>query len=120
MTNKPHEIDEFYKGAWCDENLAVQQEERSDDVAGMEYYGSFLRELWASALIKGDLKSAHKLWGKWQSVLGRDPWEDAGWSNFWELQHFGERLWEDFNAAKANDNILLRAFLSYWPGTDTE
>ena len=120
MSKMSQEIAESYRGAWCDESLAMLKDEHGDDAAGLEYYGGFLRELWASALVKGDLKSAHKLWGKWQSVIGRDPWEDEGWRNFWELQRFGEKLWDDFNAAQDQDRVLLQTFLSYWPEAEID
>jgi hypothetical protein len=77
-----------------------------------------LREQWASALLKGDFKTAHKLWGKWQGFSGNDPWDDEGWRKFWEIQRYGEKFWDDFDATHFEDKMLLEIVLSYWPGSD--
>ena len=120
MTEAPFKIAEPYRGPWCDMELAAMNPQDAEDQAGTEVYNGFLRELWVTALTGGNLKSAHKLWGKWQSVVGNDPWADEGWRNFWELQRFGEKFWADFDASAFSDRILLNTFISYWNEADSE
>ncbi len=104
------------KGDWCDIELAAQADDSGTPETVDEIDHQFLKSQWARSLLLGDLKAAHKFWGKWQGFAGGDPWEDAGWRNFLELQRFGERLWEDFDASRLQEFLWFRTYISYWPG----
>ncbi|MEJ2717108.1 MAG: hypothetical protein P8182_08200 [Deltaproteobacteria bacterium] len=115
MGLRSQELPEAYRGPWCDRELA-RQNDTCDECGVEERVDRRLRDHWARALLSGDLKRAHKLWGKWQGFTGNDPWEDNGWRRFWELQRMGGKLWEDFDASNMQGKMLLRTFISYWPG----
>ena len=118
MARRSVDLPDWVKGDWCDLDLA----ERSDDYSIPENDEDedykYLRRKWAGDLLRGDLKSAHRSWGRWQGFTGGDPWEDRGWRNFNELQEFGEQLWKDFDASRFEELVWLRTFISYWPGLD--
>jgi hypothetical protein len=116
MGLRSQELPEAYRGRWCDRELA-EQNDTCDECGAAESDALGLRNRWARALLSGDLKRAHKLWGKWQGFAGNDPWEDDGWRRFWVLQRMGDKLWEDFDASNMQGNVLLRTFISYWPGS---
>ena len=108
------DLPDWIKGDWCNVELA---EEASDSVilgTVEEIDHQFLKSQWARDLLIGDLKAAHKSWGKWQGFTGGDPWEDDGWRNFLELQRFGESLWEDFDASRLEEYAWFRTYISYW------
>jgi hypothetical protein len=108
------------KGEWCDLELAKKASATAatNSVEDVDYV--FLRGQWAKDLLSGDLKAAHKSWGRWQGFSGVDPWEDLGWRNFLELQKFGESLWEDFDASRIGELVLLRTFISCLTGADSD
>jgi hypothetical protein len=106
------------KGDWCNFELAEQASGSSTAETEEEIDHKFLKGQWARDLLIGDLKAAHKSWGKWQGFTGRDPWEDPGWRNFLELQRFGDSLWKDFDASRFRELEWLRTLISYWPGGD--
>jgi hypothetical protein len=108
------------KGDWCNVELAAQVAGSVNPETVDEIDYQFLKGKWARDLLTGDLKAAHKSWGKWQGFTGEDPWEDIGWRNFLELQRFGERLWKDFDASQFRELLWLRTFVSYWPGVDLD
>jgi hypothetical protein len=120
MSENSIHIEERYRGPWCDGARARSVHEQLDESMYIDPYDRRLPEQWAEALLNGDLKSAHKLWGKWQGFTGQDPWEDRGWRNFWEVQKFGEKLWTGFDASSDDDKLVLNTFISYWPGADSE
>ena len=112
------DLPDWIKGDWCNVELA---EQASDSVilgTVEEIDRQFLKSQWARDLLIGDLKAAHKSWGKWQGFTGGDPWEDVGWRNFLKLQRLGERLWKDFDASRFRDFVWLRTYISYWPGVE--
>jgi hypothetical protein len=115
MRSKARELPEAYRGQWCDRELA-RQNDMCDDCGTEEDDDRRLRDQWATALLSGHLKRAHKLWGKWQGFTGNDPWEDDGWRRFWEFQRLGDGIFDDFDASNMQEKMLLRAFISYWPG----
>ncbi len=110
-----HQIPEQFKGNWCNVELA-EEVNSFDNKQSEDHDEQQLRERWAKALLDGDMKKAHRAWGRWQGLNGGDPWEDAGWRNLWEAQRHGERLWEDFDVSDAGEKIWLRMFISYWEG----
>lgn len=114
MVNTYANIPERYQGSWCDTELAEMILSHDSIEGNVEEDEPELREAWAEALNDGDLKMAHRLWGKWQGYSGKDPWEDDGWRNFWEAQNIGATLWEDFDASKVEERILLKTYISYW------
>jgi len=114
LTDLPDRI----KGDWCDVDLAEQADDPVTTETVEEIDHQFLKRQWAKYLLIGDLKAAHKSWGKWQGFTGGDPWEDVGWRNFLELQRFGETLWKDFDASRFRDFLWLRMYISYWPGAE--
>ena len=106
------------KGDWYDVGLAEQIGDSVILETAKEIDHQFLKSQWAKYLQIGDFKAAHKSWGNWQGSAGGDPWEDAGWRNFLELQRFGERLWKDFDASRFRDFVWLRIYISYWQGAE--
>jgi hypothetical protein len=112
------DLPDLIKGEWCDLDLARKASIRasSERLENSDYV--FLKGQWARDLLRGDLKAAHKSWGRWQGFSGGDPWEDLGWRNFSELQKFGESLWDGFDASRIGEFVLLRTLISYWPGED--
>ena len=92
MGLRSQELPEPYRGQWCDRELA-ERNDRCDECGAEESDDRRLKSHWARALLSGDLKRAHKLWGKRQGFTGNDPWEDDGWRRFWELQRMGDKLW---------------------------
>lgn len=117
MGSRAQELPEAYRGQWCDRKLA-EQNYTCDECSAEESDDRRLRNQWATALLSGNLKRAHKLWGKWQGFSGNDPWEDDGWRRFWETQRLGDGIFEDFDASNMQDKMLLRVFISYWPGSE--
>lgn len=116
MVSDPmNELPDWIKGDWCDPAVAEQEMDVDQPRTLEEVDDRLLRLRWVTALLAGDLKAAHRAWGKWQGFTGRDPWEDRGWSNFFELQRFGERLWDDFDAARLHERVLLNTLISCWP-----
>jgi hypothetical protein len=120
MTKATQFIDlpDLIKGDWCNVELAAQVDDSINPEMVEEIDYQFLKGRWARDLLVGDLKAAHKAWGRWKGFTGGDPWEDPGWSNFLELQRFGETLWEDFDASRFRELVWLSTFISYWPGVD--
>jgi hypothetical protein len=114
MARYTESIPEKYRGPWCDEENARSTSNAPFTHSEADEHLEILRRQWARFLMDGDLKRAHKLWGKWQGYSGQDPWEEPGWRLFWERQRGGEKLWEDFNALDSEDKIVLRCFISYW------
>ena len=110
-------LPQAFKGEWSRIDLAIRTY-TGDEKNLLGTVDKYMRDLWAEALIEGNLKAAHKLWGKWQSFQGNDPWEDEGWRNFWELQKFGETLWDDFDAASFQEKMWLKTFISVAPQYD--
>jgi hypothetical protein len=117
MTKCVYQIPERFKGGWCNAELA---EKVDSDFSGDEQSGELseeqLRERWAKALLAGDMKSAHRAWGRWQGFNGGDPWEDSGWRNLWEAQRRDEQFWKDFEDSICQEKVWLRTFISYWEG----
>jgi hypothetical protein len=120
MTKQFIELPDQVKGEWCNVRLASQAADLviPETVEEIDYQS--LKGKWARDLLTGDLKAAHKSWGKWQGFTGGDPWEDDGWRNFQELKRFGETLWKDFDASRFRELVYLRSFISYWAGVDSE
>jgi len=116
METQFFDLPDRIKGDWCNVELAAQAADSMTPETDEEIDSEFLKSLWARDLLKGDLKAAHKSWGRWQGFTGGDPWEDLGWRNFLELQKFGDRLWKDFDASRFRELLWLRTFISYWPG----
>jgi hypothetical protein len=112
------DLPDMIKGDWCDVELASRADESVVPQTVQEIDHQFLKREWARDLLRGDFKAAHKAWGKWQGFAGKDPWEDVGWRSFLELQRFGERLWEDFDASRFHEFVWFRTFISYWPGAE--
>lgn len=112
-------LPERVRGDWCDLETALKQDETVAAETLEDFNDYFLKNQWAQDLMVGDLKAAHKSWGRWQGFTGKDPWADTGWRNFLELQQFGERLWDDFDASQAQERVWLRVLISYWP-SDSE
>jgi hypothetical protein len=112
------DLPDWIKGDWCNVELAEQVDDPVTPETVEEIDHQFLKCQWARDLLGGDLKDAHKSWGRWQGFSGGDPWEDQGWRNFLELQRFGERLWNDFDASRFRDFVWLRTYISYWSGAD--
>jgi hypothetical protein len=110
-------LPEEYVGSWCDTGWAERI--LAKEIQENQKYVAQLRIQWAEALLSGEMKRAHKLWGKWQGFSGNDPWEDDGWRNFWEIQRFGEEIWHDFDASRASEWTLLSTYLSYLPLRDS-
>ena len=106
-----------FRGDWTkiDQAIRTYEGEEGNMLAAVDKY---MRDLWADALIDGDLKTAHKHWGKWRAFKGDDPWDDEGWRNFWELQKFGEALWDDFDATEYRDKMWLKTYISIAPRFD--
>jgi hypothetical protein len=100
MATKSVDLPDLFKGDWCNVELAAQVDDPVTRETFEEIDYQILKGHWARDLLVGDLKAAHKSWGRWQGFTGGDPWEDLGWRNFLELQRFGERLWEDFDASQ--------------------
>lgn len=119
MTSIEPNIPRDYEGDWCDRDVAHDVLE--NDFGDSEELASVANPAiqWAHALLRGDIHSAHKLWGKWQGYAGNDPWEDPGWRLFWEVQRFGEHLWEDFDAAEVDERAYFTTFISIWPEADS-
>lgn len=109
-------IPEDYRGPWCDEESARSAYQDSLARSDADRGAGLLRRQWARFLMDGDLKAAHKLWGKWQGYSGRDPWEDPGWRNFWVRQKSGEKLLADADDSELQEQTVLRCFISYWEG----
>ena len=118
MVAQSVDLPEMIKGDWCNVELAAQVDNAVIPETAEEIDHQFLKCQWARDLLGGDLRSAHKSWGKWQGFAGEDPWEDFGWRNFLEIQRFGERLWKDFDASRFGDFVWLRTHISYWPGVE--
>ncbi len=115
MFTKARHLPNEFKGDWCDVESARQYRDQpgpADDELGV----GFLRTAWAEALLQGDLKAAHKHWGKLKGFTGSDPWEDNAWRAFREAQQLGERIWDDFDASKHHDRVVMKTFMSYWSG----
>lgn len=102
----------FFRGEWCAIEKAIRTYHGEDGTL-LKTVDKYMRDMWANALIDGRLKEAHRHWGKWQAFKGNDPWEDKGWRNFWELQKFGETLWDDFDASQYQERMWLKTFISY-------
>ena len=116
MTEPFQNIPKRYRGPWCDQENAKTTREDESSETGFKLGEDQLRRDWANALLKGDLRSAHKLWGKWQGYSGQDPWEEEGWRNFWEArQAAGERREETADERDVNDAVY-RTYISYRPG----
>jgi hypothetical protein len=118
MATRSVDLPGMIKGDWCDVELAFQADDSVIPETVEEIDCQFLKSQWARYLLSGDLKAAHKSWGKWKGFSGGDPWEDVGWQNFLELQRFGETLWKDFDASRFRDFLWLRMYISYWPGAE--
>jgi hypothetical protein len=122
MLTKLRDLPEAIKGDWC--NVDLVAESLALDAATPETMEEtdyrHLKSHWVRDLLGGDLKAAHRSWGRWQGFTGGDPWKDSGWRNFLELQRFGERLWDDFDASRLGDLVWLSTFISYWPGVDSD
>jgi len=118
MAARSVDLPERIKGDWCNLELAAQVDNAVIPETVEEIDHQFLKSQWARDLLSGDFKAAHKSWGKWQGFTGGDPWEDVGWRNFLELQRFGESFWKDFDAARFEDFVWFRTFISYWPSVD--
>lgn len=114
MNDRYANIPEKYWGPWCDMEIAELIMDPDMREAPSEDDESELRDAWAEALMEGDLKMAHRLWGKWQGYSGGDPWEDEGWKTFWDTQNLGETLWDDFDASRPQEKLLLTTYVSYW------
>lgn len=115
MTQCVHQIPERFIGDWCNAELAGQVNSSASGQSD-ELDESKLRERWARALLDGDIRTAHKVWGRWQGFSGGDPWEDTGWRNLWEAQRSDEHFWKDFDGSSWEEKLSLRMFISYWEG----
>ena len=115
MGRNIEDIPEDYRGPWCDEESARSACQDSKERPESDGGAALLRRQWARVLMKGDLKAAHKLWGKWQGYSGRDPWDEPGWRNYWVRQKSGEKLWA-VDGVEPEEQIVLECFISYWEG----
>lgn len=113
-------LPDWLRGEWCNGALALQDIYPGEPKTLEEVDDRLMRQRWVRALLSGDLKAAHTAWGKWQGYTGRDPWEDPGWSRFLEIQRFGEKLWDGFDASRFQEHFWLNTFLSYWPDARPE
>lgn len=120
MVRELEDLPEFVKGDWCNVDLLTKAFDAANFETEEESDYEHLRNQWAKDLLGGDLKAAHRSWGRWQGFTGGDPWEDSGWRNFMETQRLGERLWEDFDATRLGDLVCLQTYISYWPDADSK
>ena len=120
MSQDRPEVLEQFRGPWCEAGIGTFNGKADEADPDQKAYQSHLRRQWEEALREGDLKEAHKRWGKWQSFICRDPWADEGWRRFWEVQRMGQELWEEFDASTISEKLILRTRLSYCTDFDED
>jgi hypothetical protein len=111
-------IPERFAGDWCNAELA-EQVDSSEGGQSDELDERRLRGLWAKALLAGDVRAAHRAWGRWQGLSGGDPWGDAGWRNIWDAQRNDAHFWKHFDGPAFQETLWLRMFISYWEGASS-
>ncbi len=75
----PHRI----KGEWCNIELAAQVDDSLTPETVEEIDYQLLKVQWARDLLIGDLKAAHKSWGKWKGFTGQDPGKISAGETSW-------------------------------------